>query len=52
MSAHRQSVREYARASEALLKIEDLSEEETQAVQEMLNRVSEKLLNSGNDGSP
>jgi len=52
MSDHRQSVREYARASEALLKIEDLSAEEMQAVQEELNRLSEKLLKSGNDRSP
>jgi len=52
MFDHRQSVREYARACEALLKIDDLSDAEIEAVQEMLDRLSDKLLNSGNDGKP
>ena len=46
MSTHRQSVREYMQASETLLKANDLSDEEMEAVQEMLNRISDKLLTS------
>jgi hypothetical protein len=50
-STHRQSVREYVQASEALLKIDELTVAELEVVQDMLNRISEKLLNSGNDGT-
>ena len=39
-------------AAEALLKIGDLTDPEMEAVQEMLNRLSEKLPNSGNNGKP
>jgi len=39
-------------AAEALLKIGDLTDAEMEAVQEMLNRLSEKLPNSGNNGKP
>jgi hypothetical protein len=49
MSTHRASVWEYVQASEALLKIDDLTDAEMEAVQEMLDRVSEKF-NSGHDG--
>jgi hypothetical protein len=47
MSDYRQQVQEYIRASEALLKSGELSDDEMQAVQEMLDRVSDKLLNDG-----
>ena len=52
MSGHRQNVREYVQASEALLETDELSDAEMEMVQEMLYRISEKLLNSGNDGQP
>ena len=39
-------------AAEALLKIGDLTDTEMEAVQDMLNRLSDKLLNSQNDGQP
>ena len=47
MSEQRQTVREYLRATEALLKIDDLSEAERQAITHMLDRLSEKLLDEG-----
>lgn len=47
MSEYRQTVREYLRATEALLKIDDLSDVEIQAIGQVLDRVSEKLLDSG-----
>lgn len=47
MSHYGQHVQDYIRASEALLKAGDLSDEEMQAVQEMVDRVSEKLLDDG-----
>ena len=40
------------RASEALLQTDELSDDEIQVVEDMLNRLSEKLLNSENDGEP
>ena len=52
MSGPRQNVRAYVQASEALLETEDLSDTEMEMVQEMLYRLSEKLLNSGNDSQP
>ena len=52
MPDHRQSVREYVRASEALLQPGELSDEEMEAVQEMLTRLSKGLPNSGDDGKP
>ena len=52
MPDHRHSVREYVRACEALLQTEELSDQEMHAVEEMLNRLSKKLLNSENDGKP
>ena len=45
MSEYRQSVREYLRATEALLKIKDLSDTEIQAIAQVLNHLSEELLN-------
>ena len=47
MSEHSQSVREYLRATEALLKMDDLSEAELEAIAHMLDRLSEKLLDDG-----
>ena len=47
MSEPRQSVREYLRATEALLKIDDLSDAEIQAIAKRLNQLSAKLLNEG-----
>lgn len=47
MSIHHQSVQDYIRACEALLKASELSEEEMQSVQEMADRIAEKLLNDG-----
>ena len=52
MSIPRQSIQDYMHASEAFLKTEELSDDEMQAVQEMLDRLSEKLLDSGMDGKP
>ena len=51
MSEHRQSIREYLRAMEVLSKIDDLTDAEMEAVEEMLGRLSEKF-NSGHDGRP
>ena len=51
MSIPRPSVREYVQASEVLLKLDDLTDAEMEAVEEMLGRLSEKF-NSGNDGKP
>ena len=45
MSNYRQNVQDYIRACEALLQSGELSDEEMQAVQEMVDRISEKLLN-------
>jgi hypothetical protein len=39
-------------AAEALLKIGDLTDAEMEAVQDMLNRLSDKRVNSQNDGQP
>ena len=47
MSEHRQGIREYLRATDALLKIDDLSDAEIHAIAYMLNTLSEKLLNQG-----
>jgi hypothetical protein len=47
MSDNRQAVQDYIRASEALLKADDLTEAEMEAVQEMVDRVSEKMLDDG-----
>lgn len=50
MFEHRQSVREYLRATEALLKIDDLTDAELQALSEMLYHLSEKLLDARQNG--
>ena len=43
MSIPRQVVRDYMEASENLLKLGDLTDEETEVVQEMLGRISAML---------
>ena len=45
MSDYCQSVQDYLRASEALLQREELSDEETGAIEDMLDRLHDKLLN-------
>ena len=52
MSAHRQSVREYVQATQALLELDELTDAELEVVQEMVNRICERLLNSEDDGEP
>ena len=47
MSAPRQFVWEYVRAAEVLLKKDDLTDCERQAIEEILNRLSQKLLDAG-----
>jgi hypothetical protein len=47
MYLHRQGVWDFMHASEALLKTHELTDAETQAIAEMLDRLSEKLLNQG-----
>ena len=43
MSIPRQIVRDYMEASEKLMELGDLTEAETEAVQEMLDRIAEML---------
>ena len=50
MYLHRQSVWDFMHASEAILKTHELTDAELQALAEVLYRLSEKLLNPGNDG--
>ena len=55
MSFYRIGVQNYLRASEALLKaneLDELSDDEIQAIAKMLYRLSEKVLDVGNDGKP
>ena len=47
MTEHRQSVREYVRVTETLLKTEDLSVAERHAITYVLMHLSEKLLTEG-----
>jgi hypothetical protein len=51
MSIPRQSVREYLEAGEKLLKLGDLTDAETEAVQEMLDRLA-SMIGSMDDGRP
>jgi hypothetical protein len=44
MPDYRQPVLEYIRACEALLKINELSEEEAEAVEEMFGQIADKFL--------
>jgi hypothetical protein len=52
MSTYRQSVHDYIRACEVLIKSGDLSEHELQAVEDMARRLSDELLSSGEDTGP
>lgn len=47
MSEPRHFVREYLRATEVLLKKDDLTDAERHAIQGILNRLSRKLLDPG-----
>jgi hypothetical protein len=49
MSSPRQIVRDYLEASEDLMKLEDLTYAETEVVQEMLDRLSEKFNSEHDD---
>ena len=51
MSIPRQSVRDYIEASEKLLELDDLTDEETEAVYKMLGRLTERLTPE-RDGEP
>ena len=51
MPIHRQIVRDYIEVSEDLMKLEDLTDAETEVVQEMLDRLSE-MLTSQHDSEP
>jgi len=43
MSDYRQSVQDYLRASEALLQTEELTDAEMRAIEDMLERLCEKV---------
>jgi hypothetical protein len=45
MSDYRQTIEEYLRVSEALLQMEELTDAEMEAIEEMLERVPDKVLN-------
>ncbi len=47
MSNFHPTVQEYIRACEALLKVGELSDAETVAVEQMMDRLSDELLNDG-----
>ena len=47
MPDYRQAVQGYMRACEALLEINELSNEEAEAVEEMFGRIAEKFLDDG-----
>jgi hypothetical protein len=49
---YRQSVLEYIRLSEVVLKIDNLSDQEHELMQQMLQQVVVKVLNPGPDGKP
>ena len=51
MSDYRESVQDYIRACEALLKLGDLSENEIGAVGAIRSRLSEQLTDRDNDPS-
>ena len=50
MSTHRQSIRDYIDASEALLQASDLSVAEQEAVETMIGRLQENLLRGNKNG--
>ena len=45
MSDYRQTIEDYLRISEALVQMEELTDAEMEAIEEMLERVSDKVLN-------
>ena len=47
MPDYRLPVQEYIRACEALLQINELSNEEAEAVEEMFGRIADKFLDDG-----
>ena len=47
MPDYRQSVQEYLDACEALLEINELTEEEAEVVEEMYGRIADKFLDDG-----
>ena len=47
MSDYHQSVQDYIRACEALLKIGELSNKEAEVVEEMFGRIADKFLDDG-----
>jgi hypothetical protein len=47
MSNYGQSVQDYIRACEALLKTEEFTEAELEAIEQMVDRLSEKILDDG-----
>ena len=47
MSDYCQSVQDYIRACEALLKLGELSNEEAEVVEEMFGRIADKYLDDG-----
>jgi hypothetical protein len=49
---YRHSVLEYIRLSEVLLKVDNLSDQEHEQMQQMLKQVAIKLLNSGPGAKP
>jgi len=49
---YRHSVLEYIRLSEVLLKVDNLSDQEHELMQQMLQQVVVKVRNSGPDGKP
>jgi len=44
MSDYRQTIEDYLRISEALLQMEELTDAEMEAIEEVLERVSDKVL--------
>ena len=51
MPAFRHNVQEFIRVSEKLLKVKDLSENEEQAVKEMLRQLSVTFPDEGDDAA-
>ena len=49
MSIPRQSIREYVQACQVLLRADDLSDKEQQAVEDILDRLKEKLRAAGEE---
>jgi hypothetical protein len=47
MSDYGQSVQDYIRACEALLKTQEFTDGEVEAIEKMIDRLSEKLLDNG-----